>query len=334
MSRISPMTDEEFADFIETNVPANPTIIKYLITTRNKLKEFSKIAVSYSGGSDSDIVLDLIELVKPPEGGEIKYVFFDTGLEWDATIRHVKETAEKYDVKIERLRPKKTIPIAVKEYGVPFFTKECSEKIKYLQDHDFNFTTGFPDPIPKCKTGWEWWVNIKPRYGIGRQLYLKDYMMEHPPTFKISKRCCDFAKKSVAKQLFKTWPFTLGIDGQRQAENGVRASRFDSCFSPDLAKGYSEFRPLFFWNDDDKFQYKQWRNISYSDCYELWGFKRTGCVGCPFNTFVEEDLAIAQPYEPNKVKAAYAIFGQSYEYKRQYIEYKEKMKLLKKPKEK
>ena len=36
--------------------------------------------VSYSGGSDSDTILDLIELVKPESCGEIKYVFFDTGL--------------------------------------------------------------------------------------------------------------------------------------------------------------------------------------------------------------------------------------------------------------
>lgn len=69
MNRLPAMTDEEFANFIDNKVPDNPTIIKYLITTRNKLKEFKNILVSYSGGSDSDIMLDLCELVKPPTGG-------------------------------------------------------------------------------------------------------------------------------------------------------------------------------------------------------------------------------------------------------------------------
>lgn len=69
MNRLPAMTDEEFAGFIDSKVPDNPAIIKYLITTRNKLKEFKNILVSYSGGSDSDIMLDLCELVKPPTGG-------------------------------------------------------------------------------------------------------------------------------------------------------------------------------------------------------------------------------------------------------------------------
>lgn len=69
MNRLPAMTDEEFSNFIDNKVPDNPTIIKYLITTRNKLKEFKNILVSYSGGSDSDIMLDLCELVKPPTGG-------------------------------------------------------------------------------------------------------------------------------------------------------------------------------------------------------------------------------------------------------------------------
>ena len=77
------MTDAEFSDFIDTQVPDNPTIFKYLIATRNKLREYQRIAVSYSGGSDSDIVIDLIELVKPPDCGKICYIFVDTGLEWE-----------------------------------------------------------------------------------------------------------------------------------------------------------------------------------------------------------------------------------------------------------
>ena len=34
----------------------------------------------------------------------IKYVFFNTGLEMEATKRHVKETAKKYGVEIEKVR--------------------------------------------------------------------------------------------------------------------------------------------------------------------------------------------------------------------------------------
>lgn len=62
---------------------------------------------SYSGGADSDILIDLIEQtrkifnLKP-----VKYAFFNTGLEMQATKRHVKEVAERYGVEITEYRPK------------------------------------------------------------------------------------------------------------------------------------------------------------------------------------------------------------------------------------
>lgn len=40
-----------------------------------------------------------------------------------------------------------------------------------------------------------------------------------------------------------------------------------------------------------------------------------------------DDLEKIKPYEPNVVKAAWNIFGKSYEYRRKYNEYKQ-MRLL------
>ena len=66
-----------------------------------RLREHPNAICSYSGGSDSDIMIDLIERTRamsnlPP----IKYVFFNTGLEMKATKDHVKAIAEKYGVEI------------------------------------------------------------------------------------------------------------------------------------------------------------------------------------------------------------------------------------------
>ena len=74
--------------------------IKSIIAKR--LIEHPDAICSYSGGSDSDIMLDLIERTRamfelPP----IKYVFFNTGLEMKATRDHVKYVAKKYGVEIE-----------------------------------------------------------------------------------------------------------------------------------------------------------------------------------------------------------------------------------------
>lgn len=64
------------------------------------------------------------------------------------------------------------------------------------------------------------------------------------------------------------------------------------------------------------------RSIRYSDAYEVYGLTRTGCCGCPISHKAVDDLEKIRPYEPNVVKAAWNIFGKSYEYREKYNRYK------------
>lgn len=50
----------------------------------------------------------------------------------------------------------------------------------------------------------------------------------------------------------------------------------------------------------------------------------TGCCGCAISARAVEDLEKIRPYEPNVVKAAWSIFGDSYRYRAAYNEYKAK----------
>ena len=76
-------------------------------------------------------------------------------------------------------------------------------------------------------------------------------------------------------------------------------------------------------SDRDKEWYKEYYGIRYSDAYEVYGLTRTGCCGCPISYKAVDDLELIRPYEPNVVKAAWNIFGKSYEYRRKYNEYKQ-----------
>lgn len=111
-----------YADF---DAPRKFLAIQSIIARR--LKEHPKAICSYSGGADSDILLDLIERTRemfqlPP----VKYVFFNTGLEMRVTKDHVKEVSKKYGVEIEEHRPKVNIVNAARTYGVPFVSKIMS----------------------------------------------------------------------------------------------------------------------------------------------------------------------------------------------------------------
>lgn len=54
------------------------------------LSVYDTVEVSLSGGSDSDVMLDLLYNLAQDRGwkDKYKYVFFDTGIEYEATKRH------------------------------------------------------------------------------------------------------------------------------------------------------------------------------------------------------------------------------------------------------
>ena len=101
-------------------------------------KPYKKILVTVSGGSDSDLVVDICKKFDPYSTKTV-YVWVNPGLEYKATKEHLDYLEERYGIKIERVRPKMPIPLAVREYGQPFLSKLVSEFMYRLQLHDFKW---------------------------------------------------------------------------------------------------------------------------------------------------------------------------------------------------
>lgn len=119
-------------DYADFDAPAKFTAIQSIVAKH--LKEHPHAICSYSGGADSDIMIDLIERTRrafdlPP----VDYAFFNTGLEMKATKDHVKNTAQKYGVEISTYRPKVNIIQATRKYGVPFVSKIMSAGLSEWQ---------------------------------------------------------------------------------------------------------------------------------------------------------------------------------------------------------
>lgn len=320
--------------------------------------------MSYSGGSDSDIMIDLIERTRKifPSIQPVKYVFFNTGLEMKATKDHVKATAEKYGVEIEEVRPKVNIVKATRQYGIPFLNKHFSERLSDYQKKDVPMSIideyekaedkaatfkKFVICYPKSKSLIHFLLNTDRngvqhfhQLGFQSEKYLREYMEKYPPDFQISAKCCEYCKKQTAHQVQKS--FDMVITGERMAEGGIRVTNKEMlktnpsntmCFF-EQSNGQHRFRPLFYVSDKDKEWYKQEYGIRYSDAYEVYGLKRTGCCGCPISSKAVDDLEKIRPYEPNVVKAAWNIFGDSYRYRQAYNAYKEQRKAEDKAKKK
>lgn len=332
-------------DYADFDSPAKFTAIQSIIAKH--LKEHPNAICSYSGGADSDIMIHLIENTRkifnlPP----VKYVFFNTGLEMKATKDHVKRMAEKYGVEIQEVRPKINIVKATREHGIPFVSKIMSGGLSEWQKKGVPLSIAdeyneaedkhakrleLKERYPKCES----LINFlcccnkdgEPRPNIqlviNSSKYMLDFIKECPPDFKISAKCCDYCKKQVAHRVQKD--FDMIITGERRDEGGMRSvPRKDNtalCFT-ETASGQFRLRPLYYVSDKDKDWYKERYNIRYSDAYEVYGFKRTGCCGCPISYRAIDDLELLRPYEPNVVKAAWNLFGKSYLYRQKYNEYK------------
>lgn len=343
-------------DYADFDSPAKFTAIQSIIAKH--LREHPKSICSYSGGADSDILLDLIEQTRKAFGlPPVKYVFFNTGLEMKATKDHVKDIAEKYGVEIEEHRPKINIVMATRKYGVPFVSKIMSSGLSEWQKKGIPLSIAqeyeqaedkaakrqeLKERYPKCESV----INFlcccnsagEPRPNIqlviNSSKYMRDFIGEYPPDFQISAKCCDYCKKQVAHEVQKD--YEMVITGERRDEGGMRSvPRKDNtalCFT-ETASGQFRLRPLYYVSDKDKEWYKQYHGVRYSDAYEVYGLTRTGCCGCPISYKAIDDLEIIRPYEPNVVKAAWNIFGKSYEYRKKYNEYKERRRLEEKQKE-
>lgn len=273
-------------------------------------------------------MLDIVSKVNINPQATIHYVFYDTGLEYDATKKHLDYLEKKYSIEIERVKAIKSIPASVKEFGVPFKSKYLSETIQRAQQHNFKWENEdletLKEKYPNMLSVLKWWTNdyrlLNPesvsRFNINYYRALKEFMLQNPPTFRVSNLCCDYAKKKVAKKYEQENNIDLALTGVRAAEKGVRATAYKNCFSDNSSKDNAPdtFRPIFYFTDKDRAQYKKLYGLKYSECYEVWGMKRTGCVGCPFNRFVDKELELIKKYEPKKYKACMHLFKESYEY--------------------
>lgn len=331
-----------YADF---DAPAKFEAIKSIVARR--LKEHPNAICSYSGGSDSDIQLHLIETVRgiyhlPP----VKYCFFNTGLEMQAIKKHVKDMERKYGVEITEYRPEVNIVTAARTYGIPFVSKIMSAGLENVQRKNIPLTIAaeyaeasdkaakrqeLRERYPKseqainflccCNSAGDPRPNIQ--LVINSSKYMLDFITENPVPFKVSAKCCDYCKKQIAHKVQKG--YSMVITGERRDEGGMRSvPRKDSttmCFT-ETADGSYRLRPLYYVSDADKAWYKEYFGIKYSDAYEVYGLTRTGCCGCPISSKAVADLEKIRPYEPTLVKAAWNVFGESYRYRQQYNEYK------------
>jgi len=311
------------------------------------LSKYQNISLSYSGGKDSEFLINLFSKYNLIKKYNIKIIFFDTGIEYEATKRFIdKKNNQGY--KIIKVRAEKPVPLTIKQFGQPFISKRVSEMLERLQRHNFDFDNHIQLKYPKlekmyprCLSALRWLTNYygskydtlenqkrydRPNKSIGniaRNKWLREFLIKYGLHFKVSAKCCHYAKKSTINKFNKQNNIQLNILGIRKSEGGARAAAYKGCYIQ--REDVSLYLPIFWFNNENVQKFITINNIQLSDCYTTYGLERTGCAGCPFGRNLEKEREILKKYEPRLSKAVEYIFKDSYEYTKKYKEFCKKM---------
>lgn len=254
--------------------------------TRTKLliKEWyeyfdGKVAISFSGGKDSTVLLHIARQLYP----DIPAVFFDTGLEYPEIREHVKT----FD-NVEWMKPKKNFKQIILEYGYPCVSKEVSQKI-----YDFKRTKS-----DKLKDRYlNGVIDKNGKLNLRTRIPLKwRYLIDAP--FDITHKCCYFMKKSLSHQYEKKNNVKM-IVATTTEESALRTTSWILYGCNAFNSKKQQSRPMSFWTEQDILQYIKEYNIPiakvYGDIiidengkYKTTGCQRTGCMFCMYGVQYEE----------------------------------------------
>ena len=247
--------------------------------------------VSFSGGKDSTVLLDLARRIYP----DIEAVFVDTGLEYPEIKEFVKSKGN-----VTILRPEKSFRQVILEKGYPVVSKAVS--------HNVSIARRKPDgKVAKN-------IMFNPnRTGMFNH-YRWNFLIDAP--FLVSDQCCNIMKKAPAKKYSKETG-KLPILGTMATESKLRYSNWikNGCNSFTGANPSSQ--PMSFWTEQDVLQYLKQFNIPYCSVYgdiietdkgelKTTDCVRTGCVFCGFGCHLEK--------EPNRFQRLKQTHPKLYEY--------------------
>ena len=251
------------------------------------------VYVSFSGGKDSTVLLDIVRQNYP----SIPAVFVDTGLEYP----EIRDFVKTFD-NVIWIKPKMNFKQVIQKYGYPVISKEVSQKVQAARNKPSGAYAGrFKENNEHDK-----------QYGSRHSVTKYAYLLNAP--FKVSASCCNVMKKAPVKAYEKETD-KKPITAIMAAESQVRTNAWirHGCNIFDTNRPVSN--PMSFWTEHDVLEYIKINNLPICSVYgeiietekqtktyedidvfdyanrpilKTTGCDRTGCMFCGFGCHLEK----------------------------------------------
>lgn len=248
------------------------------------IKNNGQVYVSFSGGKDSTVLLDLARRIYP----DIPAVFVDTGLEYPEIRGFVKSIDG-----VTWLRPKMNFRKVIETYGYPVGSKRVASNIEYGRKAE---QRGDLEMLAHYIGG----KRISKRTGETYTFMPLPKFLEplYKSNIKVSSRCC-YVMKEQPLNIYAKETGKKAIVGIMAAESKRREQAWLRTGCNNFGGNAPKSKPLSFWTEQDVLEYLHTFNLPYARVYGdivqdetgKWyttGAPRTGCMFCMFGVQCEK----------------------------------------------
>lgn len=295
---------------------------KKVLMTRQRIREWvshygeDKVYVSFSGGKDSTVLLDIARKDYP----NMSAVFVDTGLEYP----EIRDFVKAYD-NVVWLKPKLNFKQVIEKYGYPIISKEICENVCDAKKYLFQLIEELPDAdLTEIENSEEFAELLNTRMvnrsgGSNQRLAImlgmltrnkeqpikprdknddkSDYSMEKyrfllKAPFEISNKCCSVMKKNPSHK-YADETGCRPMTGQMASESKLRERKWlqYGCNGFDIR--YPISNPMSFWLENDVLEYCKINNIKIASIYGdiVEDFEKEGSID---GQITMEDYGLAE----------------------------------------